>query len=119
MKQIRFCIFETNSSSTHNMTIISDEDLQKLKSGPDLYFADNKVLTKAEAIAAVNAQRAEWGGDPIDGEDEDVLNEDLSYYDIQSYEEVIGSNDYECDHNEYTTASGEKIHIICKYGYDR
>ena len=42
-----------------------------------------------------------------DHEDEDFIN-------FSDWENI----DLEGDHEEYTTESGEILHILCKYGYD-
>ena len=48
MKTIRANIFETNSSSTHSMIILTEEEYNKLESG-ELYLNDDEVITKEEA----------------------------------------------------------------------
>ena len=48
MKTIRANTFETNSSSTHSMIILTEEEYDKLESG-ELYLNDDEVITKEEA----------------------------------------------------------------------
>ena len=48
MKTIRANTFETNSSSTHSMIILTEEEYDKLESG-ELYLNDDEIITKEEA----------------------------------------------------------------------
>ena len=48
MKTIRANTFETNSSSTHSMIILTEEEYDKLESG-ELYLNEDEVITKEEA----------------------------------------------------------------------
>ena len=49
MKTIRANTFETNSSSTHSMIILTEEEYNKLESGELYLDDDDKVITKEEA----------------------------------------------------------------------
>lgn len=48
MKKIRFNTFETNSSSTHSLTICTKEDYKKWENG-ELYYYDERLVSKEEA----------------------------------------------------------------------
>lgn len=96
-KQIRFGIFETNSSSTHSLTIFTDEQYKKWLAG-DLYCST-------------------WGNNFITKEEYEKLNED-DRDDYYSYEELCNDYYFEVDEHKYTHTDGSVIHIVCKYGYD-
>lgn len=101
---IRRGVFETNSSSTHNITILTEEDYQKWKTN---YLDKNsgKVLTKEDIINIMEGEYVDDG----DFEDYRIDNNILSFYEETYLEEDV---------NEYTSKSGDKIRIICNYGTD-
>lgn len=88
MKQIRLGIFETNSSSTHSIVICTDEEFEKWKNGELVYDGDKSLIPPTE----------------------DNPEYENNYDEFGEYAEVC--------HTEYTTKSGDKINIICSYGYD-
>ena len=133
MKQnIRFNTFETNSSSTHNIVIIPDSKIEAWYNN-ELYYArytwDKKVK---EFIEKNNGRELYTKQELIDAgffddmpkrEDfecefdyEYMLEEYLSDNDFVTYENW--SRDLEEDSTIYTTENGEKIHIICQFGYE-
>jgi len=90
--QIRQGVFETNSSSTHSMTICSKEDYEKLTNGEFLI---------------------DWYGTLVSNTQENIENEeikDLNTYLEDEYLESFVTN--------YTTKSGDEIVIFGKYGRD-
>ena len=87
----RFGTFETNSSSTHSMVICSEEEYKKWAAG-ELY-----------------ASRWEDGFKTKD----ELTEDDYGWHDLNGW---VG--DLECDENSYISPSGDKIKIICRYGYD-
>ena len=57
LKSVRFNVFETNSSSTHSLTMVSKEDYDAWKSGTKL-FKDGDFVTKEKAIEELSVD--EW-----------------------------------------------------------
>lgn len=115
--QIRFCTFETNSSSTHAVAILSDEEYKKYQNG-ELRFdrygdpidieAYNKEyeknLERAKKLFEAGASDCKYYDSP-----EDMAEEDTDG-DFDSYEmEVI---------HEERDFNGIKVHAISIYGYD-
>lgn len=105
MIKVRQGTFETNSSSTHSIVIVEDDQLKKWETGELLYVPlKDKFLNKVEVEEYLKEL----------GEDDDIwwqekpltLNEYLEYDDLCQ------------DETTYTTTKGEKIHIFCRYGYD-
>ena len=92
MIQIRYGVFETNSSSTHSMVVCSEEDYQKWVDGELLY--DYGDLVKRE----------------------DLPEEYLEDY--KTYEQFMDSDYEEVGETIHTTPNGEKVHIIYKYGHE-
>ena len=87
-RQIRFGVFETNSSSVHSLTIVSKEEYEKFK---------NDEL------------RMSWKSKLIDSSDPEFDGDDTMTY--ESYGE-----DYEWFESEYTTKSGETVVAFGYYG---
>ena len=119
--------FETNSSSTHSITIVSKEDYENWEKdnlfiNTDSWSSlsknkDKTFVTKEEAIEILTNSKY-----PPD--------EDLSALDEESLLEVIRDNgfktkeryydeiEYETFEEEYTTKSGDIIIAFGYYGHD-
>ena len=122
MKTIRANTFETNSSSTHSMIILTEEEYDKLESG-ELYLNDDEVITKEEAknifLKHMNEDKYEYD-DNLSFE-ENIKNylDEFEYYSSeypQSLENWKEEDELESDTNIYISPSGDKLRIICKYG---
>lgn len=122
MKTIRANTFETNSSSTHSMIILTEEEYNKLESG-ELYLNDDEVITKEEAknifLKHMNEDKYEYD-DNLSFE-ENIKNylDEFEYYSgeyPQSLENWKEEDELESDTNIYISPSGDKLRIICKYG---
>lgn len=104
MKQIRFGVFETNSSSTHSITIVSEEDFDKWKAG-ELIF--DKYNDKLVPLAKANIANAN--------------DEDDDYEDSDEYQTYDDWNDFEYLETyieRFTTKNGDKIVAFGMYGND-
>lgn len=121
-KQIRYGVFETNSSSTHSLTMMMRDDYVRW-AAEDLYlyvgrgysWDSNKpvrhaLYTRDEAIEFVKNSRY------YDKEyevDEEYLREmDFIFSDDD------GDGYLESFYDEFTTPSGETIVAFGEYGYD-
>lgn len=130
MKTIRQNVFETNSSSTHSMTIMDVYDYERWKKEEDSCYDENnrKIISLDQRTAMIKKDiidyRKKYHPDKLldfvtDDDVNDWLND--NYYDYPlTYSEYINDyqSDLEIDINHYTTQSNDKIVIICKYGYD-
>lgn len=130
MKTIRENVFETNSSSTHSMTIMNFNDYERWKKEPDACYDEStrKIISidqrKAMIKKDIIEHRQKYYPDRVldkitDEEIQDYLNENLYYYPL-TYVEYQDTSDSYLDHdvNYYTTESNDKIVILCKYGHD-
>jgi hypothetical protein len=107
MKQVRRSVFETNSSSTHSLTILPLDEFEKFEKGELLYDAcSEKLVTKEEALADIHKY------------DPDVTLEDLEggYDDYRTYDN-LGGGGYETFKQTHTTKSGDVIVAFGYYGY--
>lgn len=133
MLQVRQGVFETNSSSTHSITIASQSDFDKWKNGEvylnDEWWSDeindpnkNKTfLTVDEAVNLVKARDDVCGDDDtVDYDSMDILEKKrkIEGYGIYTFEEYFWNNWLETYEEHYTTEHGEDIVAFGYYGYD-
>ena len=134
-RQIRRGVFETNSSSTHSLTICPEEQFEDWKRGKLLFntwddeFVVVHDLTEEEKQNAKNDyenRKSTYWKDWEQLTDEEIKN----WYSAYSKEHKLCSRrdcktyeDWKYDDLEYfveyyTTPGGEKIVAFGKYGYD-
>lgn len=92
MIKIRNGVFETNSSTTHTLTIVSNDEYEKWRNGELLYdFWKEKLV------------------DP----EKDEIDEDCVSYDKYFEDDYL-----EIFNIDYKTESGDEIVVFGKYGHD-
>lgn len=111
-KQIRVGVFETNSSSTHSLTLCSEKDYQKWASGEVLFneWGSNgeRFVTKKEVETRLLKYYKDY-------EIEEINLADEGYY---TEEEYFDDWELETFKDKYITPNGEKIIAFGKFGYD-
>lgn len=122
MRTIRLGTFETNSSSTHSIVICNEEEYEKWAKG-ELYASRWKdgFKTKEEVIEEAKKEyyeRFDSEGNFIPDDEYETIEEFLNDWHTEWYNLDDWAGDLECDENSYTSPSGDKIRIICRYGYD-
>ena len=128
MKQIRRNVFETNSSSTHSLTMCSSTEYDLWKSGKvylnenggfgsNSIYKDKKFVTREEAIDILtdNKFSPSENLNTLDNED---LEEYLREEEIYTYDVYFESEYLEVFTDTYTTASGDIVVAFGKFGYD-
>lgn len=135
-KQIRRSVFETNSSSTHSLTMCDEETFEKWKSG-DLMFDkyaeefidlvpelsdEQKNGAKEYYEYSMGKYWKQWS-DLTDSEKEEWYNkyakeEDIVPEDAVTYDQFMGDTYLETFVNRYTTKNGDKVVAFGMYGYD-
>lgn len=122
MKVIRLGVFETNSSSTHTMIIMPEEEYKKWESGELLrYRWDDKFITREENDRIVKELIKQYAKEHNTSVDEVDVDDVYSYYDedvAYTLEEFDDRMNLENDIETYTTKNGETIVIRCWYGYE-
>ena len=126
-RQIRRCVFETNSSSTHSITMCLKSDYDKWGAGEALLFKGsgwsfpdghkpkkNHFYTKKEAIDFMKYDK--YCPNDMNWEDDEAVDELLR-------ENEFYDSDYENDCLEfyeetYITPSGEQVVAFGEYGYE-
>ena len=122
MIQARCGVFETNSSSTHSLTMMMKSDYERWEN-ENLYLFNgysygwdfnaptkNCLYTREEAIKFVKNSRYY---DPVD----EISDEYLKEYDFISWDDE-GNEYLESFYEEFTTPSGETIVAFGEYGND-
>lgn len=94
MKQIRKGVFETNSSSTHSLTICTEDEYEAWKKGEFLLDEWNGKLVKTNTV------------------------EENDREDCKTFEQWENNNYMESYFERYTSPSGDKIIVFGEYGYD-
>lgn len=112
-RQIRRGTFETNSSSTHSLTMCSDDEFRKWENGEILYDKGNKVFVTIDEIIKDNP-------DVIDWTDEELVEEYLSTEGIYRFDEFFDryGRYYDTFVESYITIKGEKVVTFGYYGYN-
>lgn len=127
MRQVRNGVFETNSSSTHSLTMCMESDYNDWVNGK-VYLnegwwygsfvacKEKKFVTKEEAINLVMNGKYPPNED-ITSMDEAEFEECLREYELFTYENY--DNEYlESFENRFTTPNGETVICFGQYGYD-
>ena len=117
MQQIRYGVFETNSSSTHSITMCMQSEFDAWKRGEVLFDQEaDEFITMEKALGIVAEGRWCDGVDPAvltKDELEDALRENYIYrYDN------YGSDYLEYYEDSFTTPSGETVVAFGEYGHD-
>lgn len=123
MRQIRRNVFETNSSSTHSICIVTKDEFDWFTDGNLVYDRYNEELIPYEnAFKSENKENTEF--DYFCKENELERNEE-SFRDYINYEyseylsyEGLTNMDYEYYSQSYTTPKGESIVAFGYYGMD-
>lgn len=125
-RQIRYNVFETNSSSVHSITICSSDEYSKWKKG-ELYkqWHENAFLTRDEIIENLKCETHWRTGKliykDVNWDDVEAVNKiikDSEYDTEEEFWEDVGC-EYETFYEPYTTPSGDKIVAFGYYGADR
>lgn len=112
MFQIRKGVFETNSSSTHSITMCSKEEFDKWKDGELLFDAlDDVFITREEAIAEIKKTHK-------DITDEDIVNRLDGGDDWYTYSGYFNNYDLETFTATHVTKKGEVVVAFGRYGFD-
>lgn len=117
-KQIRYGVFETNSSSIHSLTMCMEEQYNEWRGGKVLFHNyHDDFKTKEEAIEELKEQTWLY----LNFEDKDAIDEVLFDNEYFSYEEFWDyANGYEETFEEsFTTPKGDTVIVFGYSGYER
>lgn len=113
MKTIREGVFETNSSSTHSLTMMPEADFIRWQNGD--YMFEGEVYSKEEVIDAL--RKDTWFSRYItdDMSDEEVFESAMEDSYIEDWDHA--TDELSVEYETRTCACGEKITAISMYGY--
>ena len=127
MRTVRRGTFETNSSSTHSITMCMESDYEKWKNG-EMYWHrwNDELVSKEEFEKEMAKSREEFIADNPDFDEnneewkeelDQYINEDKMYY---TYEEFNDYDyiEYETFVDTFETPQGEKVVSFGYYGSD-
>ena len=113
MLQIRRSVFETNSSSTHSLTMCLKSEYDRWVAG-EVFLDESagRFLTKDEAYAELRKFGREL--ETMDNEDAEEMLRDYGIYTAENYNDEY----LEGFEEEFTTPGGEHVMAFGKYGFD-
>ena len=137
--QVRRGVFETNSSSTHSLSIVTQDEFDYWKDNKDVYFVGNAYgyfdekrfgkafVTKDEILAMaakVNEEKNLTGEDRYPTDDSFFERDEDDWYSdspakeegILSYEDWLEQEYLETYAQKFTTPSGDKMIAFGEYG---
>lgn len=105
--QIRRGLFETNSSSVHSLTMVSESDYDKWKNGELVYDR-----TWDKLIPVTDEKYLEWK--------KENEEEDPDWFDYLTYEEFFDYDtiEYETFEDNFTTENGDVVKAFGYYGHN-
>jgi len=132
--QIRHGVFETNSSSTHAVAILNDEEYKKYKRGEIVISRNGNFITEEE-FEAIKERARQKRIERITEEWNNQMNRNYyylhkAYKTLESAIENINDDDiYSDELYEYDDSTmeiehaerefnGEKVHALSVYGYE-
>ena len=121
MKTVRRGTFETNSSSTHSITMCMESDYEKWKNGEMYWHRWNDELVSKETVEEEflkeNTGVSKEDPDFKDKFEEYLNNDDKTYY---TYEEFNDYDyiEYETYVDKYNTPNGDTVVAFGYYGND-
>lgn len=134
-REIRRNVFETNSSSTHSLSICTEQEFEDWKAGKLLFdrWGERFILPyqlseeeKAKAAKEYTANKREYYKDWDELNDVQkekwyssyIKEHNLGDDDGVSYDDFFGNGYLETYTRHYVTPSGDKIICFGEYGYD-
>lgn len=114
---VRRGVFETNSSSTHSLTMCSGDEFEKWQRG-EILLSDGAFLTKEKAIKELkNDEYFLKYNEGFDFSDEDALADALREYEFYTYDGYWDyHNEYESFEKSFTTKNGDEVVSFGYYG---
>ena len=121
-RQIRRGVFETNSSSTHSITMCSGEEYDKWCSGNLLFWVGKKKFGTKEDIIEELKELTRWDNSlmypDVNWDDDSVVADIFDSEEIQTSDEFFDDEYLETFEEIYHTSNGEEVVAFGKFGYD-
>lgn len=121
-RQIRRGVFETNSSSTHSITMCSGEEYDRWCSGKLLFWVGKEKFGTKEDIIEELKELTRWDNSliypDVNWDDDSVVADIFDREEIQSSDEFFDDEYLETFEEKYHTSHGEEVVAFGKFGYD-
>lgn len=135
MLVVRRNVFETNSSSTHSITMCSEDEYNKWQKGGLLYKRwAGEFYTKEQIIEEAKKKQVKYLEEQQEGKtihryqekyinartDEELYKAEYDEEEYQNYDDFWDyiEDEYETFQDSYTTKNGEKIISFGYFGYN-
>ena len=123
---IRNSVFETNSSSTHSISLCSDKDYAEWVKGETYFYESKDIFIKEDEIIPYLASEEYRTVEELtelknaDPEEFDSLRREDGIYTCEEYFDVDNyyGGYFEGFAKSFTTVSGDEVVAFGKYGYD-
>lgn len=124
-RQVRRGVFETNSSSTHSITMCSESEFSEFekgnmyieKWGSDLYTKE-ELIEKFKQTRDWRTKNLKYSGVDWDNEEEfEKVLEESEYCTCEEYWNTV-TEEYETFEKSYVGKNGEKVIAFGYYGYN-
>lgn len=114
LRTIRRGVFETNSSSTHSLTMVAKDEYESWRQGDFLINTnDNNLISREDAINNLKKSYKH-----IDFDDEETVKDYLRDNEYLTYDEYFDDEYLEGYSQDYTSKNGDEIVGFGKYGHD-
>lgn len=111
---VRKGVFETNSSSTHSLTMCSKNKFDQWKEGKLLYDSYNGELISKEEVFNIYREN-EYYNDKTKDEIMDIICKGSRFL---TFDQFASDEFLESYWDSYTTKSGEKVVAFGQFGYN-
>lgn len=127
MLQIRYGIFESNSSSTHTLCVAQNEEIDKLDKNELLINLDwqdaRSFISPEEAMESlkkcIEDNNDEEGRELLANNEKEGIYQLMREYEIaQRYDDYLDSEWLDSYQEEFTTKSGDRVLVFGIYGRD-
>lgn len=115
---VRKGVLETNSSSTHSLTICTKEEYEQWEHGDVVLDIFKEEFIKREDVIESLKNDNCYNSDDIDWNNEEVVNDVLEVFEYNTMEQYYNNTELESYSYSYTTKSGDEIVVFGLFGRD-
>ena len=116
MKQTRYNVFETNSSSTHNLVMCSENEFKDFEAGKT-YYCRWEVRDRNKNVVIFEEGKF-YPKDEVESYYESLGKSMEDAYDMETYEYIMDNDYLESFEETYTTPNGDVVYAFGNFGYD-
>jgi hypothetical protein len=116
MRVVRHGVFETNSSSVHSLSIMTQEKFSKWDNSNFMKDGETYTFDEGKEMLMADADFLRWYGEESKEYDEETWNDMFREYEFYTKEDFGG--DYETFEEKFTTPSGDKMVAFGFFGRD-